>query len=60
MQAVNVLAMVEDEKKAKAKDRHDVSSQGQEKEEKVSVVPPTNAVVYPWTMVVKVLHYERQ
>lgn len=55
MQAVDTLAMVEDEEKAKAKHSHDVSRQRQEEEEEVTVVPPANAVVHPWTVVVEVL-----
>lgn len=55
MQAVDTLAMVEDEEKAKAKHGHDVSRQRQEEEEEVTVVPPANAVVHPWTVVVEVL-----
>lgn len=58
MQAVNVLAMVEDKEQAEAKHGHDVSCQRQEEEEEVTVVPPTNAVVHPRTVVVEVLHYE--
>lgn len=56
MQAVNVLAMVEDKEQAEAKHSHDVSRQRQEEEEEVTVVPPTNAVVHPRTVVVEVLH----
>lgn len=55
MQAVNVLAVVEDEEQAKAEHCHDVSRQRQEEEEEVAVVPPTNAVVDPWAVVVEVL-----
>lgn len=33
----------------------DEESQGSDKEEEVLVVPPTNTVVHPWTVVVKVL-----
>lgn len=58
VQAVNVLAVVEDEEQAKAEHCHDVSRQRQEEEEEVPVVPPTNAVVDPWAVVVEVLHWE--
>lgn len=58
MQAVNGLAMVEDKQQAKTKHSHDVNCQGQEEEEEVAVVPPTNAVVHPRTVVVKILNYE--
>lgn len=55
MQTVNVLPMVEDEEQSKAKHGHDVSRQRQQEEEEVAVVPPTDTVVHPWTVVVKVL-----
>lgn len=58
VQAVNALAMVEDEEQAEAEHRHDVSRQRQEEEEEVPVVPPTNTVVDPRTVVVEVLHPE--
>lgn len=56
MQAVDVLAVVEDKKQAEAKHGHDVSRQRQEEEEEVAVVPPADAVVHPRTVVVEVLH----
>lgn len=55
VQAVDVLAMVEDKKQAEAKHGHDVGRQRQEEEEKVAVVPPADAVVHPGTVVVEVL-----
>lgn len=55
MQAVDVLAVVEDKQQAEAKHGHDVSRQGQEEEEEVAVVSPADAVVHPRTVVVKVL-----
>ncbi|KAG7235865.1 hypothetical protein INR49_002062 [Caranx melampygus] len=57
MQAVNVLPVVEDEEQAEAEHSHDVSRQRQQEEEEVAVVPPADAVVHPWTVVVEVLHY---
>lgn len=57
MQTINVLPMVEDEEQAKAKHSHDVSCQRQQEEEEVSIVPPADAVVHPWTVVVEVLRY---
>lgn len=56
MQAVDVLSMVENEEQAEAKHCHDVGRQRQEEEEEIAVVSPTNAVVDPGTVVVKVLH----
>ncbi len=58
MQAIDVLAMVEDKEQAEAKHGHDVSRQRQEEEEEVAVVPPADAVVHPRTVMVEVLHYE--
>lgn len=57
MQAIDVLAVVEDKEQAKAKHGHDVSRQRQEEEEEVSVVPPADAVVHPRAVVVEILHY---
>lgn len=58
VQAVDVLAMVEDEEQAEAKHGHDVGRQRQKEEEEVTVVPSTDAVVHPRAVVVKVLQYE--
>ena len=58
MQAVNVLPMVQDKEQPKSKHGHDVSRQRQEEEEEVAVVSPADAVVHPWTVVVKVLQSE--
>lgn len=55
MQAINVLVMIKDEEQTKAEHSHDVGSQGKEEEEEVSVISPANAVIDPWTVVVKVL-----
>lgn len=55
MQAVNVLPVVEDEEQAEAEHSHDVSRQRQQEEKEVAVVPPPDAVVHPWTVVVEVL-----
>lgn len=56
VQAVDVLAMVEDEEQTKAEHSHDVSRQRQEEEEEVAVIPPADAVVHPRTVVVEILH----
>lgn len=55
MQPVNVPLMVEDEEEAEAEHGHDVGRQGEQEEEEVTVVPAADAVVDPWTVVVKVL-----
>lgn len=55
MQAVDVLSMVEDKEQAEAKHSHDVCGQRQEEEEEVTVVPPADAVIHPWTVMVEVL-----
>ncbi len=60
MQAVDALAVIEDKEQAKAKHSHDVSRKRQEEEEEVSIIPPADAVVHPWTVVVEVLHQEVQ
>lgn len=51
--------MIEDIKEAKAKHTHDVSCQGKEEKEEVSVVPATNTVVYPRAVMVKFLGAKR-
>lgn len=58
MQAVNVLPVVQDKEQAESKHGHDVSCQRQEEEEKVAVVSPADAVIHPWTVVVKILQNE--
>lgn len=55
MQVVDVAAMAEYKEQAEAKHSHDVSCQRQKEEEEVPVVPPTDTVVHPWTVVVEVL-----
>lgn len=55
MQVVEVVAMTEYKEQAKAKHGHDVRCQRQKEEEEVSVVPPADTVVHPWTVVIKVL-----
>lgn len=55
MQPVDVPLVVEDEEEAEAEHGHDVGRQGEQEEEEVSVVPAADAVVDPWTVVVKVL-----
>lgn len=57
VQAVNILSMVEYKEQAEAKHGHDVCRQREKEKEEVAVVPPANAVVYPWTVVVEVLQY---
>jgi len=58
VQAIHALAMEEDKEQAKAKHGHDVSRQRQEEKEEVTVVSPADAVVHPWTVMVKILHKE--
>lgn len=55
MQPVDVPLMVEDEEEAEAEHGHDVGREGEQEEEEVAVVPAADAVVDPWTVVVKVL-----
>lgn len=55
MQPVDVLPVVKDEEEAEAEHGHDVGRQRQEEQEEVTVVPATDAVVDPRTVVVKVL-----
>lgn len=47
--------VVEDKDEAKRENPHHVNAQRQQEEEEVAVVPPSNAVVHPGTVMVKVL-----
>lgn len=55
MWRVQLLLVVQDKNQTKAKHIHNVSGEWQQEEEEVAVIPPTNAVVHPRTMVVKIL-----
>lgn len=55
MRRVQLLLVVQDKNQTKAKHIHNVSGERQQEEEEVAVIPPTNAVVHPGTMVVKIL-----
>lgn len=55
MQAMDVLPVIQDKKQTKAKHSHDMSRQRQQEEEEVAVVPLADAVVHPWTVMVKLL-----
>lgn len=55
MWRVQLLLVVQDKNQTKAKHIHNVSGERQQEEEEVAVIPPTNAVVHPGTMVVKIL-----
>jgi len=47
------LSAVQHYDEAKCKDAHHVNAEWDEKHEEVSVVSPSDAVVDPWTMMVK-------
>lgn len=49
------LPVVEDKDEAEGENSHHVNAQRQQEEEEVAVVPPSDAVVHPGTVVVKVL-----
>lgn len=55
MWRVQLLAVVQDINQAKAKYIHDVGGKWQQKKEEIAIIPPTNAVVHPRTVVVKIL-----
>lgn len=55
MHSVQLLGVVENEEQAEAKHAHYVSCQGQQKQEKVSVVPSADTVVNPRTVMIKIL-----
>lgn len=59
MHSVQLLGVVENEEQAEAKHAHYVSCQGQQKQEKVSVVPSADTVVNPRTVMIKILQEER-
>lgn len=41
-----------------SKYRGHVHTQTQEKEEKIAVIPPPDAVIYPWTMMIESLQHK--
>lgn len=55
MRRVQLLAVVQHINQTKAKYIHDVGGKRQQEEEEMAIIPPTNAVVHPRTVVVKVL-----
>lgn len=55
MQCSQSLSVVEDKDEAEGENSHHVDAQRQQEEEEVAIVPPSNAVVHPGTVVVKVL-----
>lgn len=55
MQRSQSLSVVEDEDEAEGENSHHVDAQRQQEKEEVAVVPPSNAVVHPGTVVVEVL-----
>lgn len=56
VQAVDALAVIQNEEQAEAEHGHDVGRQRQQEEEEVTVVSPADAIVHPWTVMVKLLH----
>ena len=48
--------MIHDEMNAEDEYRHHVDGQRKKEEEEEAVVPPSDAVVHPWTVVVKGLN----
>lgn len=59
MWCVQLLPVVQDINQAKAKYVYDVGSKWQQEEEEMAIIPPTNAVVHPRTVVVKILREHR-
>lgn len=55
MQCSQPLPVVEDKDEAKGENSHHVDAQRQQEKEEVAVVPPSDAVVHPWTVMVEVL-----
>lgn len=51
--------MVKHEDEAQAEHANHVTGEGQQEEEEVAVVTPSDAVVHPRTVVVKILRGER-
>lgn len=49
------LSVVQHKDEAEGENSHHVDTQRQQEEKEVAVVSPSNAVVHPWTVVVKVL-----
>lgn len=55
MGCVQLLLVVQDINQAETKHIDDVSSKRQQEEEEIAVIPPSDAVVHPRTMMVKIL-----
>ena len=54
------MAVVQDINQAKAKHVNDVGGKWYQEEEEIAIIPPTNAVVHPGTVVVKILRAQGQ
>lgn len=59
MWCVQLLAVVQDIDQAEAKYVHDVGGEREQEEEEIAIIPPTDAVVHPGTVVVKILREHR-
>lgn len=55
MRSVQLLPVVQDINQAEAKHVDDVGGQRQQKEEEITIISPSNTVVHPRTVVVKIL-----
>lgn len=51
--------MVQDKNQAEAKHIHDMGGKRQQEEEEMAIIPPTNAVVHPRTVMVEILRENR-
>lgn len=47
---------MEDVQQAEAKHIHNVSSEREQEQKEVTIIPPANAVVHPWAVMVKLLN----
>lgn len=56
MHTVQLLGVEQDEKQAETKHSNDVRCQRQQEQEEVTVISPADAVIHPWTVMVKILY----
>lgn len=52
---MHIFTMFQHMQQAPAENRNHMKGQENEKKEKMSIISPTNAIVDPWTMMIKCL-----
>ncbi len=56
MDLVQLFSVMEDVQQTEAKHIHNVNSEREEEQKEITIIPPPNAVVHPWAVMVKRLN----